>query len=426
MIAIARLVLFLLFAAQAFGQQDSELFDESVVHDIRLAVDPAAWQTLRDNYLSNDYYRADFQWKGALMPEVGIRSRGSGSRSPEKPNLLVRFDRYRSGQRFLGLRDITLKANNQDASIMTENVALSFLRRMGMSAPRASYARLWINDEFFGLYTIVEPINRDFLGRVFENSQGYLYEYNPEREYHFEYLGEDPAAYSFFEPQTRENDPQPATLIDMIRTVNQAPQGDFAAQVSSYIDLKRFMRLIAIENYLANNDGILSAVFGMNNFYLYREPDSTVFEFLPWDADLTFGGTQVSLLAGIGGNVLARRAFEAPELRLAYLDTLAESAALAGAEGGWLEQEFRRYYALIAQDARNDPHKQCLTDNGIQPCGASDFEQRAAGLFLFAAERTPFVLANVALLRCAARMDFRPRRGLEPHEAMLQTIRGCS
>jgi hypothetical protein len=171
----------------------------------------------------------------------------------------------------------------------------------------------------------------------------------------------------------------------------------------------------------------LISVFGMNNFYLYREKDSTVFEFIPWDADLTFATTSRPVLEGIAENVLARRAFQVPELRRVYLDTLAHSALLAGGEGGWLEQEFHRHYALIAQDARNDPHKQCLIgDSGIRPCSTVEFEQRASEVFRFAAERTPLVIESVISLRCAPRFLNRHRRGLEPHQAILRALGGCS
>ena len=37
-------------------------------------------------------------WNGMTVRDVGIRSRGRGSRSGNKPGLRVDFDRYRHGQ----------------------------------------------------------------------------------------------------------------------------------------------------------------------------------------------------------------------------------------------------------------------------------------------------------------------------------------
>ena len=80
------------------------LFDDTVLHDISLAVNTNDWQTLKDHYLENTYYPADFRWRDQVVRNVGIRSRGTGSRSRIKPDLLVNFVRYTTGGTFLGLR----------------------------------------------------------------------------------------------------------------------------------------------------------------------------------------------------------------------------------------------------------------------------------------------------------------------------------
>jgi len=92
---ISALALLLLGLAAPYGsaQTVADLFDDQHVHDIRLDVDPADWETLRDNYLLDTYYPATFNWNGRTLPNIGIRSRGSGSRSPEKPNPLLGLSR---------------------------------------------------------------------------------------------------------------------------------------------------------------------------------------------------------------------------------------------------------------------------------------------------------------------------------------------
>ena len=56
--------------------------------------------------------------------------------------------------------------------------------RLGIPAPRETHMRLYVNDEYIGLYAIVESIDKQFLARVYgeigEDTQndGYLYEFN--------------------------------------------------------------------------------------------------------------------------------------------------------------------------------------------------------------------------------------------------------
>ena len=58
--------------------------------------------------------------------------------------------------------------------------ALSMLlfRRMGLEAEREAHARLYINNAYAGLYTIVESLDKTFLTKNFGENDGHLYEYS--------------------------------------------------------------------------------------------------------------------------------------------------------------------------------------------------------------------------------------------------------
>src|SRR5207244_8378222 len=129
----------------------------------------------------------------------------------------------------------------------------------------------------------------DWLKRVLRDNDSYLYEYQEPTNYQFEWFGSDPAFYSprFFKPQTHANKPDPAPLVAMIRTMNTVSDADFASAMAPYIDLPRFMKYLAIEDFMAETDGVLT---GMNNFYLYRDTKS-ISQFMPKDKDLSFGGS---------------------------------------------------------------------------------------------------------------------------------------
>ena len=84
------------------------IFDPSVLHEAKLDLDPAAWQALRDNYQSNQYYAANLTVDGVAVLQVGIRSRGDGSRSEEKPGLKVEFDKYVPAQEYYGYKSLVI------------------------------------------------------------------------------------------------------------------------------------------------------------------------------------------------------------------------------------------------------------------------------------------------------------------------------
>ena len=391
-LVIAGLLCLVAVARAQVAPTADDLFDDSVLHEIRLTINPRDWESLKANFQLNDYYPIYFTWNGITVRNVGIRSRGLGSRSGIKPGLRVDFDRYAKDQTLLGLTSVVLRNNTQDPSSLHERVAMRVFARMGLPASRTAHARLFVNGEFVGLYLIVESVDKRFLARQFNENDGYLYEYEWEAPYYFEDKGANPATYTPkpFSPKTHEKDPQPKPLADMIVAVNSTPDADFARVAAGYVDLRRFVMQAAVENYLGDNDGLLGYA-GMNNFYLYRFQNSLVSTFVPWDKSEAFkSGPMHPVWYNISDvppwlrNRLMDRAMAVAELRNLYLDTLL--AATQGVSSAWLEAEIVRAYQQIRQAALDDPFK---------PFTNEEFEQDVQTLLAFARVRPAFVIADV-------------------------------
>jgi spore coat protein CotH len=334
-----RFVFLLLSIAALPAATTDDLFNDAILHEVRLTLDPNDWQSLKDNYLTDDLYRASFQWGGLRLDNIAIRSRGLGSRNPLKPGLKVDFNEYVS-QDFLGLKSLVLDNLVQDAAMMSERLSLSLFRYAGIPAPRLTHARLYVNENYVGLYTMVEPVDKAFLRRVYNNDKGDLYDYEWAFEYRLENLGPDQTAYFPvpFEPKTNESSFDGASLIEMIRVANEASDDDFPAEMAKYIDVKAFVRYLAAEAFVGDIDGFLGD-WGINNLYLYRHPGATLFTLIAWDKDVTFRDPERDIWSGVEQNVLARRLLAIPENREAYLAALEEMAATAEGPGGWLEQK---------------------------------------------------------------------------------------
>ena len=405
-------VMALLTARPARAQSPDEFFDDSVVHDIRLSLNSKDWAALKQNFRENIYYPATLQWRDVTVSNVGIRSRGLGSRSGTKPGLRVDMDKYNVDQTFVGLKSFVLDNLTQDPSMLRERLSMAFFRRLGLPAPREAHARLYINDQFAGVYALVETIDKGFLGRSFgadskggTENDGYLFEYDYVKEYRFNYMGSNLDEYKIFQAKTHEKDADAKVygpIEDMVQAVNETPDAIFNREVSDYLDLGKVATHLAIENFIAEDDGILGYA-GMNNFYLYRFEDSKRSQFIAWDKDNTFHSVDFGIMNRVGDNVLARRTLAEPQYKNAYLNTLLDAAASAmepDAEAakdkndkdtaslpGWLEREVRRQYEQIRSLARSDTFK---------PYSNDDFEASIEGLLTFARERANFVKDRVA------------------------------
>jgi len=370
------------------AQTSDDLFNENVVQTLQITIHSRDWETLRSNFTSNDFYPADVTWNGIRVRNVGIRSRGLGSRSGVKPGLEVNFAHYSSRGQFLGLRALVLDNLTTDPSMLRERVAMAFYRRLGVPAPREAHANLYVNGQPMGVYVIVEPVDAVFLQRWLGENSGALYEYHWLTPYFATFLGEDLNLYPpLFEPRTQETrstfdlfDP----IRELFRTINSAPASSFRDAVNARLDLDATLRLIAAEAFMAEWDGILGYA-GLNNFYLYRPAASAQARLLPWDADHTFQAADYPLLAGAAENVLMRRILEDPVLRARYFDLLLEAGASASS-GDWLVNEVTRDYQQIRDSVLADT---------LKPYSIEEFDAAFAELLSFARTRPAFIRSQV-------------------------------
>ena len=376
------------------AQSADDIFNGQVLQRVDLLMHSADWAKLKENFQTNEYYPADFSWNGQVARNSGIRSRGLGSRSGTKPGLRVDFDRYATDQEFLGLKSLVLDNLTQDASGIHETVTMAMYARLGVPAPREAHARLYVNNEYVGLYVIVESVDKDLLARVFgvidEDTQndGYLFEFNYLDEWRFGYLGGDLEPYrARFDAKTNESksdEDKYRPIETLVRLVNETPADRLAEAIGGLFDIPAFIRFAAAQNFVAENDGFVGN-WGVNNFYFYRLENRTEHVLIAWDEDNAFWGPTFSTTMRFDDNVLMRKLMDVSQYRELYFTELgraAESAAEQAGEGAWLENEIRRQLDLIDRAMREDP---------VRPFTVDEFDTAASGMTQFAGERIRFV-----------------------------------
>ena len=117
----------------------------------------------------------------------------------------------------------------------------------------------------------------------------------------------------------------------MVRAVNQTADAALEGALAQFLDLAAFMKHVAVETFVAENDGLLGYA-GMNNFYIYQFKDRPQFQVITWDKDNTFVQPDLPIFLRADRNVLMRRALTIPAARQAYLDGVI-AAADSAAEG---------------------------------------------------------------------------------------------
>lgn len=385
----------------ARAQLPDDFFDDTQLQELRLTINTQDWQTLKEKADENTYYPATMIWKNVTVRNIGIRSRGSGTRNGTKPGLRIDINRYLTNQTFLGMKAVILDNAYSDPSTIRESVSMKLFARMGLPAPREAHTRLYINNEYAGLYIIVESIDRTFIERLYGAAEGntetggYLYEYHWVFNWYFDYLGPTYESYAgIFRPQT--HDTESITTIyqpieQMIRTINESADQDFAASVGKYLDLQEVMKYLGVETFTVEWDG-LAGNWTVNNFYLYRFRAGGVAQLIPWDKDHAFTFIEIPIMTRLDQNVLTRRALAVPALQQTFLDTLTQLADIADQPDpndprGWLEREFARQAALVAP---------AIAEDTLAPFTLEEHQADVDYLLQFARSRSAYVRCEVA------------------------------
>jgi len=376
--------------APAQAQSADALFASQALQRVDLFIHSSDWSKLKSNFQENTYYPADLTLNGQTVRNAGIRSRGRGSRSGTKPGLRVDFDRYSSGQTFLGLKSFILDNLTQDPSGIHESVAAGFYARIGVPVSREIHTRLYVNNEYVGLYVIVEAVDKDLLARVFGSigtdtqNDGYLFEFKYQDDWRFSNLGASLDPYKArFEATTHESksDEEKYRPIEtLVRLTNDTPASSLPAAIGGLLDLPAFVRFVAAQNFLAETDGFLGA-FGMNNFYLYRLENRDLHTLIMWDADNTFYSAELPTNDWGAGTTLMEKLMSLPEYSDLYRSELRRMIELAEADG-WLDTEIIRQVQRIDAAMKEDPAK---------PYSNATYEGSAGVMLSFARARVAFV-----------------------------------
>lgn len=241
------------------------------------------------------YVRADLEFEGVKIAGVAARYKGNStfmaSRSSIKRSIKLDLNRFEKANQFAGQTTLNLHNNVMDASWMNEGLGYRLFRDAGVPASRSSYARVHVtvpgkyDRHYFGLYSIVEEVDKTFAKSRFGSNKGAILK--PSTRKLFGDLGSDWDKYQrIYDPKTSLTREQKARVIEFAGLVSKASDEEFAAKSAAYLDLDEFARFMAATVLISNMDSILQMG---QNFYVHLHPETNRFQFIPWDLDHSFG-----------------------------------------------------------------------------------------------------------------------------------------
>ena len=245
-----------------------------------------------------------------VWERVGVRVKGAAGSTrgiDDNPALTLSVDKFKPGQKLLGLDKLHLNNSVQDPSRMSELVCSDLYRRAGIPACRATQALMKLNGRDLGLYVLKEGFDKSFLRRQFSDSSGNLYDGGFLRDVDQQ-----------LELDSGKEPPDWKDLQALFAACQIPDAGLRKAALGRMVDVDRFITYTALQVMTEDWDGYPC---NRNNYRLYHEPSSSRFVFLPHGMDQMFSQGGMRLNRGFEG-IVAARILQTPDWRDTYFERI--------------------------------------------------------------------------------------------------------
>lgn len=371
----------LLFCFRLMAQPGALVFNDSIIHEIKIVTPLEDWfTTLEAEFHANIqnpdlypeiYHTCDVTFDGTTIMNCGFREKGNASNTlanfGRKNPLKIAFDEFNNNQTFDGLKKINLNIFINDPSLMHDAICNKLMRDAGLFASRTAYTKVWVNEEYIGLYLIIENIDKTFLKSKYgsANNDGNLYKTDRGASVPLDWQGADKEAYKQqgMKLTTNENADDWSGFIDFVNFLNNYNGSDFKDLFEKKFDIHSYLKALAVEKCVRSWDSYWG---GGNNYYLYNHPDGK-WRWIPWDMNETFQDIKVlSGTTALNGYLiptpqldkrpLLQKIFQYDEYKNEYLDYACD----------FIQTKFNldnlgptvlRWHNLIDETYKNDPNR---------------------------------------------------------------------
>ncbi|MFN0120843.1 MAG: CotH kinase family protein [Blastocatellia bacterium] len=364
-------------AAQPFVFTDraADFFNDSTVREIRLYFADPNWNNVmvtNHGTAADPFIPCRFKYGNVDLPRVGRRYKGNASfrRNLNKRPIKLDFNEFDPAGNFLGLTKLNLHTNDLQPDFMREKLYTDFMRKY-VPAVRMVHVRVYINDNYHGLYCAMEqPDKQLYEARYGRNENGNLWEGGgaggtPDLAYRG---NADPATYrAGYELETNLTANDYSQLAEFINVLNNTPPADLPARLEPIADVEALLHWLALNNLFVNLDSYINAP---GEYYIYDRSRDGRIVLTQWDHNESFGATGDGtpnlanpfifdpfwLPNATANRPLATRLWAVPEYRRYYLRAFARYLR-EGFNPADFSARITQLAGLIRPDVIADPNK---------------------------------------------------------------------
>ncbi|MEQ1744590.1 MAG: CotH kinase family protein [Saprospiraceae bacterium] len=289
------LIIFLPLSLFAQGNKPVRaFFDKKTVGEMRLTLPAKNWNDALDSMrlYGEGMMTGTINIDGVAYEGVGVRFRGNNSyQTGMKRNpFQIKLNHKTREQNHQGNTSVKLSSALRDPSLVRE-VLFHEIASNYMPSPQASYTKLYVNDEYVGVFINLESVEGQFLRTNYGSDDRPLFkagvDYKPEgvpatcKQNIFGSLEYEESVDCYRQNFEMKSDRGWLDLQELTRVLTSEP-----AKIESVLDVDRTLWMLALNNVMVN----LSSYSGARsvNYYLYQDNHGR-FQPVHWDLNLAFG-----------------------------------------------------------------------------------------------------------------------------------------
>lgn len=302
---------------KAYEMAADEYFPKDRLQEVRITIPEQNLNYLLQNALDKPFVMTEsVSIGGTSVGYAGLRTKGdytlfhsyTDHAGSDRFSFSVNFseyvndDTFGENQNFFGVRKLSFNNFFFDKSMLKEYAAWLIISEMGLPAPRFCLTRLYINDEYYGVYFMQENLDYQILERYtgLKKSalKGYLYKIEGSDLIYEDLLEDMSPLYGGDEEEREEMADMLPVVMEWVKNLNLLSRGrdlsdrpieddeTYVAELEGIMDTDEVVKYFAVHSFLCQTDSIF---VNRKNMGFYIDKNGRAM-FLPWDYDLAFGG----------------------------------------------------------------------------------------------------------------------------------------
>lgn len=291
-----------------------EVYEDLTIKRLDLVIAEDDWQDMLDDMTSKYgafgrgggpltetdedpiWVPASVFYKDKEWYKVGVRFKGNSSLQNSWQSGIMKlpfkldFDEFEDdypqidNQRFYGFKQMSLKNNYQDRSMLREKMAGDIFRNAGLPGAHTAFYSLYVDygegPVYFGVYTMVEEVDDTVIETQFSDDDGNLYK--PDGD------GASFAEGTFnetdFDKKSNEDEADWSDISSLFAALHDDTRttdpDTWRTNLETVFNTDSFLKYLAVNTVIQNWD-----TYGRmtHNYYLYNNPDTQRLTWVNWD-----------------------------------------------------------------------------------------------------------------------------------------------